>query len=231
MIERSWQDPTVLIGSSFGKTLIRIKDGRDITDFTGEHVQTVTEIDSDIYRNAGVAAAGAIVGGILTGGIGFLAGAAFGGRRRKKIAYFVHFTDGRFFALESKKASELKVLQLLAQKSKVSEIRAATAPQLSESPHLIAAPVEPQLISSRAQPALISAPRTRKTSQAGGNFMVGVVAVTLISLIIAAVSDESIVGLATFMSLTVIWAVLFVSFLILRGLVRLISPAKDGTPM
>ena len=35
------------------------------------------EIDGQVYRSAGKAAAGAIVGGLLTGGIGLIAGAAF----------------------------------------------------------------------------------------------------------------------------------------------------------
>ncbi|UAY53447.1 SHOCT domain-containing protein [Ferruginibacter albus] len=41
-------------------------------------------LDQETYRSAGKAAAGAIVGGILTGGIGLLAGAALGGKRRKE---------------------------------------------------------------------------------------------------------------------------------------------------
>lgn len=39
--------------------------------------------DQETYRSAGGAATGAIVGGLLTGGIGLLIGAAFGGRRKK----------------------------------------------------------------------------------------------------------------------------------------------------
>ena len=41
-------------------------------------------LNQDTYRSAGKAAAGAIVGGLLTGGIGLLAGAALGGKRRKE---------------------------------------------------------------------------------------------------------------------------------------------------
>lgn len=40
-------------------------------------------LNQEIYRSAGKAAAGAIIGGVLTGGIGLLAGAALGGKRRK----------------------------------------------------------------------------------------------------------------------------------------------------
>jgi hypothetical protein len=41
-------------------------------------------LDEHTYRSAGKAVAGAIVGGVLTGGIGLLAGAALGGKRRKE---------------------------------------------------------------------------------------------------------------------------------------------------
>jgi hypothetical protein len=39
-------------------------------------------LNQEKYRSSGKAAAGAIVGGVLTGGIGLLAGAALGGKRR-----------------------------------------------------------------------------------------------------------------------------------------------------
>jgi hypothetical protein len=39
-------------------------------------------LDKQIYRSSGKAAAGAIIGGVLTGGIGLIAGAAIGGKRR-----------------------------------------------------------------------------------------------------------------------------------------------------
>jgi|GEM_PF-7091705 len=38
----------------------------------------------EAYRSGGKAAAGAIIGGFLTGGLGLIAGAAIGGRRRKE---------------------------------------------------------------------------------------------------------------------------------------------------
>lgn len=41
-------------------------------------------LNQETYRSAGKAAAGAIVGGLLTGGIGLIAGAALGGKRRKE---------------------------------------------------------------------------------------------------------------------------------------------------
>ena len=41
-------------------------------------------LNQESFRSGGKAAAGAVIGGILTGGIGLLAGAAMGGRRRKE---------------------------------------------------------------------------------------------------------------------------------------------------
>ena len=41
-------------------------------------------LNQEKYRSAGKAATGAIIGGVLTGGIGLLAGAAIGGKRRKE---------------------------------------------------------------------------------------------------------------------------------------------------
>lgn len=44
-------------------------------------------------RSAGKAAAGAIVGGVLTGGIGAIAGAAIGGRKKDTSTAILNFID------------------------------------------------------------------------------------------------------------------------------------------
>jgi hypothetical protein len=59
----------------FGKKCEIIIDPKDIIDVS---------VDQERYRSGGKAAAGAIIGGVLTGGLGLLAGAAIGGRRRKE---------------------------------------------------------------------------------------------------------------------------------------------------
>jgi len=41
-------------------------------------------LDSETYRSAAKTVVGAIAGGVLTGGIGLIAGAALGGKRRKE---------------------------------------------------------------------------------------------------------------------------------------------------
>ncbi|WP_138751141.1 hypothetical protein [Paenibacillus sinopodophylli] len=46
-------------------------------------------------RSAGKAAAGAIIGGVLTGGLGLIAGAAIGGRKTDASTAVISFEDGQ----------------------------------------------------------------------------------------------------------------------------------------
>lgn len=73
-------------------TITVTPEGIDIKMLVGFKNKKFTILKNDIvelglnqetYRSAGKAAAGAVIGGILTGGIGLLAGAALGGKRRK----------------------------------------------------------------------------------------------------------------------------------------------------
>lgn len=82
-------------------------------------ISSIIAIDEESYRSAGGAAAGAIIGGVLTGGIGLLLGAAIGGRRRNKNAYLVTFSDGQHVAFEETSGNILRVLDHLAQTQKV----------------------------------------------------------------------------------------------------------------
>jgi hypothetical protein len=95
---------TVELVAGFGK--IR---GKEITFYRGkqpggvlfhiplrykkEHQVTGVTWDERTERSAGKAAAGAIVGGALTGGIGLVAGAALGGRKRDKSTAVISFLD------------------------------------------------------------------------------------------------------------------------------------------
>lgn len=45
------------------------------------------------YRSGGKAVTGAVIGGVLTGGLGVLAGAAIGGKRRDASKATIHLTD------------------------------------------------------------------------------------------------------------------------------------------
>jgi len=90
--------------------------------YTQKQIDTVTPIDEDKYRSAGGAAVGAIIGGVLTGGIGLLAGAALGGRRKQRSSYLVTFDDGHHVAFEEAKKDKLKPLNQLVQSAKVKSL-------------------------------------------------------------------------------------------------------------
>ena len=79
-------------------------------------ILTIEEIDEDTYRSAGGAAAWAIAGGVLTGGIGLLAGAAFGGRRKHNSSFLVVFNDGKFVAFEERRKGMIKRIKTLLAK-------------------------------------------------------------------------------------------------------------------
>lgn len=84
------------------------KDNANIymmVDESKKHGEGVVKINKRLYyflgshkdekhtRSAGKAAAGAIVGGILTGGVGAVAGAAIGGRKKDESTFWIDFAD------------------------------------------------------------------------------------------------------------------------------------------
>ncbi|WP_181892983.1 hypothetical protein [Falsiruegeria mediterranea] len=96
-----------------GKLKIALPYGWKSHNYSQEQITEIVTIDEDKYRSAGGAAAGAIIGGVLTGGIGFLAGAALGGRRRKEASFLVRFADGNHAAFTETSGAILKVLDRL----------------------------------------------------------------------------------------------------------------------
>lgn len=71
------------------------------------------------YRSGGKAAVGAIVGGALTGGVGLIAGAAIGGKRRDSSKATIHLADKStnkpiqlIVSCDNKKAAELGKLTM-----------------------------------------------------------------------------------------------------------------------
>lgn len=70
-----------------------------------QHGEGVVKIEKKLYyflglhkeekhtRSAGKAAAGAIIGGVLTGGVGAIAGAAIGGRKKDDSTFWIDFAD------------------------------------------------------------------------------------------------------------------------------------------
>lgn len=106
-----------LIGDSFkkqsmftvigGKNLLPKASGNTylMVDESKEYGEGVVKLQKKLFyflgshkeekhtRSAGKAAAGAIVGGVLTGGIGAIAGAAIGGRKKDDSVFFLDFSD------------------------------------------------------------------------------------------------------------------------------------------
>ena len=85
--------------------------GFNLVTYYPEDIESAEEIDEETYRSAGATAGWAIAGGLLTGGIGLIAGAAIGARRRKNAIYLVKFKDGQFVAFQQKGGPALKAFQ------------------------------------------------------------------------------------------------------------------------
>ncbi|UKS85971.1 hypothetical protein JQW68_19190, partial [Pseudosulfitobacter pseudonitzschiae] len=84
LIDTSHEGASLLIKASFGQIQLHlIKGFKTPGKYTATDIKSVSQIDEEKFRSGGKAVVGALVGGVLTGGIGLLAGAAFGGRRRK----------------------------------------------------------------------------------------------------------------------------------------------------
>lgn len=107
---------TTMLGRVRVKAVTGLFGGQKLTE---DDFASVTLIDEDKYRSAGGAAAGAIIGGLLTGGIGFIAGAAFGGRRRTETSFLIMLKSGGHIALTTKDKVLLARLGHLAQINKV----------------------------------------------------------------------------------------------------------------
>lgn len=93
--------------SYYGDIVINISK-EDIIDIS---------IDEKGKRSAGKAAAGAIIGGALTGGIGLLAGAALGGRKKNvsKIFLTINYKVREFIViLQTGKKTETIYSQLVS---------------------------------------------------------------------------------------------------------------------
>lgn len=88
--------------ASFGRLSFAIFSGlKTKVKYAEGDIASVQALDEETYRNGGKAVAGALIGGVLTGGIGLLAGAAIGGRRRKEGLYLVTFKDGHHLAFKT----------------------------------------------------------------------------------------------------------------------------------
>lgn len=102
IIDTSLPQGTLAVSGAFGGLTFVIASGFSTkAKYSQADVASVQVLDEETFRHGGKAVAGAVIGGVLTGGIGLLAGAALGGRRRKEGAYLVRFSDGNYLAFKT----------------------------------------------------------------------------------------------------------------------------------
>jgi len=111
IIDSSFDRDAVEITTTWvGSLSFKAKNNGSDVSYDGLDIKSVETIDEEAYRSAGKAAVGAVVAGVLTGGIGLIAGAAFGGRRRKTGTYLVVLMDGQHVAFSVYKKATIKAL-------------------------------------------------------------------------------------------------------------------------
>ena len=143
-----------------GKLKFRLAYGWNAHEYRQEDIATLSLIDEEKYRSAGGAAAGAIIGGVLTGGIGLIAGAALGGRQQGRAAFVVVFKDGHHVAFEEGRKANITALARIIQSGKA---RAIATPQnhedasdVSEAPSPTAAPRAAPPVLEKKKPPFVS---------------------------------------------------------------------------
>lgn len=120
VIETSITDGTVNISTAFGVVQFQVVKGwRVPRTYTATDIADVHAVSEETFRHGGKAVAGAVIGGVLTGGIGLLAGAAIGGRRRKEGIYIVTFTDGHHIVIETHNKKLLAIFQPILMRKEV----------------------------------------------------------------------------------------------------------------
>ena len=82
---------------------------RNVESYINFEDITALSFDEKTTRSAGKTAAGAIIGGFLTGGVGLIAGAAIGARKKDASSIYIHFMQaGRETELSIKPTDKLK---------------------------------------------------------------------------------------------------------------------------
>lgn len=110
ILDTSLDQGTVEITVFLGALSVKGKKNGQKVAYDGNDLNSVEAIDADTYRSGGGAALGAVIGGVLTGGIGLLAGAAFGGRKRYDATYLITFKDGERVAFSEDRKKVVKYL-------------------------------------------------------------------------------------------------------------------------
>lgn len=120
VIDSSFEKCALITSLSFtGIVKLRVQVGWTAKKYEQKQFKSVEEINAEVFRSGGKAAAGAIIGGVLTGGIGLIVGAAIGGRKRKTASYLIRLDDGGYIAFEEKDRNVIKVLDRLAQQQAI----------------------------------------------------------------------------------------------------------------
>ena len=120
VIDSSYENCAVSTGlGMIAGVKLTIQVGWKAHKYVQKQFVSVEEIDAEVFRSGGKAAVGAIVGGVLTGGIGLIAGAAIGGRKRRTASYLIQFDDGQYIAFEDNDKNVIKVLDQISQKQAI----------------------------------------------------------------------------------------------------------------
>jgi len=120
VIDTSISAGSISVRVILGRLNVSVIDGWHTSRAYGEDdVDDILPLAEDSFRNAGKAAAGAVIGGLLTGGIGFLAGAAIGGRRRTDGMYAIVLKDGNHIVIETSEKKLIAKLKTLGLRKKL----------------------------------------------------------------------------------------------------------------
>lgn len=84
-----WSTPGKVKFRIDGSNIV-LSRGSDITTISRDHIVAISNEKSG-HRNVGKTAAGAIVGGVLTGGIGLIVGGALGARKKDTSEVFITY--------------------------------------------------------------------------------------------------------------------------------------------
>lgn len=139
ILDTSIQDGSINVAVKAGQIQVTATKGfRTLRTYSQADLSEVSTINEETFRNGGKAVAWAVAGGLLTGGIGFLAGAAFGGRRRKEGMYFLGLSDGNHVVIETTDKKLIAILQtIIIRKNMNAEPLAASQPTPTEEPVLV----------------------------------------------------------------------------------------------
>lgn len=126
IIDTSLDEGTVKIEGFFGDLAVTARKNKVKVRYNNSNVKAIDEIDAETYRSLGKTAVASIIGGVLTGGIGLLAGAVFGGRRRSNGSYMIVFDDGEHLAFSEDKNSVIKCLKNCETKIKIDRLKSGS---------------------------------------------------------------------------------------------------------